>query len=286
MRSQPSLWRLTAQLATDVGVQLPAEGQRVCVVGCGTSFFMGQAFAAYRERKCGYETDAFPASEAPLQRKYDLVIALSRSGTTTEVLEAVREVRQGSGTQVLAVTAVSGSPLVELASRSVVLGFADEGAVVQTRFATCALLLLLLSCGWDAGASAARAEQILDEGAPEEIGGTRQFVFLGRGLAAGVANEAALKLRESAGAWSEAYPSMEFRHGPVAAAGGGTLVWSMDAIDPALTAEARATGARVLSGGDPLSELVRVHLAAERLAAAAGLDPDAPPHLSRSVVLS
>lgn len=285
LRSQPALWKLAALRASEAASELPYAGQRVCVVGCGTSYYMGRAFAAYREGRCGYETDAFPASEVPTGRSYGLFVALSRSGTTTEVLDVVREV--GARTPVLAITAEPSSPLVDLATSSVVLEFADEAAVVQTRFATCALLFLLSGCGWDVEASAARAEKVLSEGPPAEVGAARQYVFLGRGMAAAIASEAALKLRESAKAWAEAYPSMEFRHGPVAAVGEHTLVWSMDPLDPALASEARAAGSGVVSGGDdPLAELVRVHLAAESLAAAAGIDPDAPPNLARSVVIS
>lgn len=287
LRSQPALWRLMVTRASELAGELPCDGQRVCVVGCGTSYFMAQAFAAYREGHCGYKTDAFPASEARVGRGYDLVVALSRSGTTTEVLDVVQDVSERSHTPVLAITAVPGSPLVSLAGRSIVLDFADEAAVVQTRFATCALLLLLSGCGWDAQASATRAELVLSEGPPAEVGAVRQYVFLGRGMGAAIASEAALKLRESSGAWAEAYPSMEFRHGPIAAIGEHTLIWSMDALDASLSAEAVAAGSMVVSGGpDPVAELVRVHLAAELLAAAAGVDPDAPPNLSRSVILS
>lgn len=282
--SQPSVWRRSADTARRLRTELPLPGQRVAVVGCGTSWFMGQAFAAYRERQSGAETDAFAASEMPTGRPYDLVVALSRSGTTTEVLEVVEQLCRNR-TPVIAVTAVGGSPLVDLATRSVVLDFADEVAVVQTRFATGALLLLLSTCGWDVAASAARAEVVLAED-PVEIKAFEQFVFVGKGMAAGLASEAALKLRESARAWSEAYPAMEFRHGPISAVGTHTLVWSLDRIDTDLAAQAEATGASVTSGGDdPVVELVRVHRAAGQLAAARGLDPDSPVHLTRSVIL-
>lgn len=130
------------------------------------SFHGPRAFAAYRERECGYETDAFPASEAPVGRSYELVVALSRPGTTTEDLDFVREVRRHGRTSVLVVTATASSQLVELATHSVVLDFADEVAVVQTRFATSAFLLLLSGCGWDVKASSDRVQQVLAGGPP------------------------------------------------------------------------------------------------------------------------
>jgi len=75
---------------------------------------------------------------------------------------------------------------------------------------------------------------------PERV---RQVVFLGRGWSVGLAQEAALKVRESAQAWSEAYPAMEYRHGPISTAGPGTVVWSLVELPPGLAGEITQTGA-------------------------------------------
>src|SRR5215204_3145168 len=85
--SQPDCWAQAAELAPAVHDVLPVRGERVAVVGCGTSWFVAQAYAALREAAGLGETDAFAASEAPLGRRYDRVLTLSRSGTTTEVVE-------------------------------------------------------------------------------------------------------------------------------------------------------------------------------------------------------
>ena len=69
--SQPACWRQAAGLAAQVGRSLPASGERVAVVGCGTSWFMAQSYAAAREQAGQGETDAFTASEMPLGRHYD-----------------------------------------------------------------------------------------------------------------------------------------------------------------------------------------------------------------------
>ena len=71
-------------MAITVRAELPQPGDRVAVVGCGTSFYMARAVAALREAHGGGETDAFPASEFPIGRSYDRIVAISRSGTTTE----------------------------------------------------------------------------------------------------------------------------------------------------------------------------------------------------------
>src|SRR5690606_4228091 len=108
LRSQPEVWRRAADLTGDA--PLPGRGERVAIIGCGTWWFMAQAYAALRERADdGGLTDAWVASEAPLHREYDVVVALSRSGTTTEVVEAVGRVP--AGTRTLAVVADPDTPL-------------------------------------------------------------------------------------------------------------------------------------------------------------------------------
>jgi fructoselysine-6-P-deglycase FrlB-like protein len=113
----------------------------------------------------------------------------------------------------------------------------------------------------------------------------RQFVFLGRAWTVGLAREAALKVREAVLAWSEAYPAMEYRHGPISVAGEGT-VWPLEQRRAEPAREGRATASRLGAAvGDPIAELVRAQCLTVALADARGLDPDRPRHLSRSVVL-
>src|ERR1051325_11178040 len=153
--SQPAAWRRAAARAGEVSHFLPAPGLSVCAVGCGTSLYMAQAWAALREA-CGHgRTDAFAASEVPTGRAYDVVVALSRSGTTTEVAHALA---RANGARTLAITAVAGTPVAEAADEVVVLDFADEQSVVQTRFATTALTLLRAHEGVDVAPSAADAD--------------------------------------------------------------------------------------------------------------------------------
>jgi len=283
LRSQPELWRRAARLARD-GTPLPAVGERVALIGCGTSLYVAQAVARYREAQGLGETDAFPASEFPANRAYDTLVAVSRSGTTTEVVRAVASV--SPHTRVVVVTATEDSPLARAASDLILLSFADEESIVQTRFATSTLALILTSLGWDIETSAEHAGAQLSIGAPRVAEDTLQFVFLGRGMAAAIASEAALKMREVLGAWTEAYPTMEFRHGPISALTERSLVWVLDHEEPSIDEQIERTGARLFRPeGDPLVELVRVHLVAEHLASVRGIDVDRPRFLTRSVVL-
>jgi fructoselysine-6-P-deglycase FrlB-like protein len=115
----------------------------------------------------------------------------------------------------------------------------------------------------------------------------RQSTFLGTGGTYGLANEAALKLREAAGMWTEAYPAMEYRHGPVAVTGPGSIVWLFGTPPDGLGGEiAEAGGTAWFSDEDPLAELVRVQRVAVALARDRGLDPDRPRNLARSVILT
>jgi len=283
--SQPACWRRADQLAADVAGILPARGERVAVAGCGTSWFMAQSYAAAREASGHGETDAFAASEMPPGRAYDRVLVLSRSGTTTEILQLLDRLRGTAPT--VAITAVPATPVALAAGAVIDLGFADEESVIQTRFATTELVLLRASLGADPGPAAEAAERVLAEPLPADMLAARQFTFLGTGWTYGLANEAALKLREAAGMWTEAYPAMEYRHGPVAATGEGSIVWAFGVPPDGLGEEIAAAGGTAwFSGEDPLAELVRVQRVAVALARARGLDPDRPRNLARSVILT
>ena len=279
------MWRQAAAHVESLRAKLPAAGERLGLIGCGTSLYVAQAVAAYREQQGAGETDAYAASEVVLDRPWAQVVALSRSGTTTEVIDALQALPTSVGT--LAITGSEDSPLAQVAGDELNLAFADEQSVVQTRFATTALSLMLSLYGWDVEASAQRAEACLEEPLPSWAGDIEQFVFLGTGVAAALANEAALKFREILCTWSESYPTMEYRHGPISAINERSLVWILDDQETSIDAQIRATGARVIRGqGDPLAELVRVHHFAEGLTELRGINPDEPPHLTRSIVLT
>jgi fructoselysine-6-P-deglycase FrlB-like protein len=282
--SQPACWRRALAGLDRWREALPRQGERVAAVGCGTSWYMALAYAVAREQAGGGLTDAFAASEVPAGRGYDRVLAITRSGTTTDVLDLLAALRGRCPT--VAVTADPATPVRELAGSLVVLDFADERAVVQTRFATTALALLRAHLGHDLAGPLADAEQALAAGLPAGAVRRRQFTFLGRGWSVGLAHEAALKLREAARAWAEAYPAMEYRHGPVSVSDAGSVVWFLGPPPPGLADEAARTGALVVAEPrDPMAELLRAQRLAAAIAAAKGLDPDRPRGLGRSVVL-
>ena len=285
LNSQPECWIRAAQGADADKSALPVAGERVAIVGCGTSFFMAQAAAVLREQAGQGETDAFAASEFPYGRPYDRVVALTRSGTTTEVLELLGRLR--GRTRTTAITADPHTPVMECADDTVVLAFADERSVVQTRFATTALTLLRAHFGLHTDTVVTDARTALQTPLPEGLVDCTQFTFLGRGWSVGLAQEAALKMREASLAWTEAYPAMEYRHGPISITTRGRATWMLGEAPEGLARQVRDTGGLWVAGSlDPLAELVRVQRLAVAVAAARGLDPDQPRHLTRSVILA
>jgi fructoselysine-6-P-deglycase FrlB-like protein len=286
INSQPAIWRTAlSEHASRATALLTMRGERVLVIGCGTSAFIAESFAALRESAGFGETDAAYASEPRPWRSYDAVIAISRSGTTSEVIAAIDALP--NGVRVVAVTGVAGSPVAERADEVLLLDFADERSVVQTRFPSTFLLLARAAFGEDVAALPDEAEQSLAEPLPIDVASYEHFVYLGSGWTYGLAQEAALKIREAAQAWSESYPLLDYRHGPLAVADARTLVWMVGRVERSLVADIERTGATVVtSAHDPLVELTMAQRLAVEIAAARGLNPDEPRNLTRSIVLA
>lgn len=282
--SQPSCWRQAASLAPELAPLLRSPGERVAFVGCGTSWFMAQVLASWREAAGYGESDAFTASEMP-DRRYDRLVAITRSGTTTEVVDLLRELHGRIPTAV--VLGDLDTPAAGAADTVVDLSFADEQSVVQTRFATSTLALFRAAYGADVAALAEDAERAVAEPLEPGLAEAEQVSFLGRGWTIGLAHEAALKFRETSSSWAESYPAMDYRHGPVAIAAPGRVVWMFGEPPAGLADEVRAAGAIFVSSDrDPMVHLVLAQRVAVARAVALGSDPDAPRNLTRSVVLA
>ncbi len=297
--SQPEVWKRAIEQCeleqAKAGHLLPADGERVAVVGCGTSWFMAQSYAAAREAAGKGVTDAFAASEAFLNhnsagRQYDAVIAITRSGTTTEVLELLEAVRGKAVSGKPRTVALIGdvnSPITTLADAVIGLPYADEKSVVQTRFATTALVYLLTSLGIELGTAIEDARTAVTEAVSQELLDAEQFTFLGTGWTVGLAHEAGLKMREAVQGWTESYAAMEYRHGPISIAAPGRVTWIFGPQPEGLDADMSRTGALyVNTGKHPLAELARVHKVTLERARVRGLNPDLPRNLTRSVVLN
>jgi fructoselysine-6-P-deglycase FrlB-like protein len=282
--SQPGCWSRAIEMAGSAGTALPGPGERVAAIGCGSSLNVARCYAALREAAGQGETDAFPASEVPA-RRYDRLVYISRTGTTTEVLDALR--RAPRDTPATAITADPDAPLAREARHVVLLDFADERSVVSSRFITSSIVLLRAQLGTDVRSLPAEAEREVARPLPPEWAERAEFTFLGCGWAAPVADEAALKLREASRTWAESYPAMEYRHGPISVSDENTVVWALGEVPSDLLADAGRTGATVIaSDADPLVALIGAQRLAAALAERKGIDPDQPRALSRSVILA
>jgi fructoselysine-6-P-deglycase FrlB-like protein len=283
IRSQPDCWQTAAVGAPRHRDLLPAPGERVAVIGCGTSLYIARAYSWLRESLGHGTTDAWPASEARLGRGYDRLLAITRSGTTTEVLTTVASY-PGKAT---VITATEDTPARSLAGTIALPGF-DELSVVQTRFATSVLALLRAHLGEDLEPVIAQARSVLAGlvVCPDAVRSADQITFTGMGLGAALADEAALKLRESTRSWAESYHETEYRHGPISIAQPGRAVWVFGPLVPGFARDVAATGAHLEHrDADPMAELVRVHLLCLLRATDLGMDPASPRNLTRSVIL-
>jgi glucosamine 6-phosphate synthetase-like amidotransferase/phosphosugar isomerase protein len=202
--------------------------------------------AGKRRPRC---SDAFAASEAFVNRDYDAIIDLTRSGTTAEALELVQANR--GRTLIVGIVGDAFSPLVDQVDDVTTLPFADAKSVVETMFASTALALLRSSFGQDLNTVMTDSD---------------------RAIAASQS-------------WTESYPAMEHGHGPSSIAATGRVAWLFGKT-PARLENAAGTGARfVTSDLDPLAELIRAQKLGILRARAKGPNSDFPRHLARCVIL-
>jgi glucosamine--fructose-6-phosphate aminotransferase (isomerizing) len=261
--SGPDLWQ---------SLGLPSFS-RVAVLGCGTSLNAGRAIAGLLGRVGDVPHQSIVASEAgeAILEPDTLVIALSQSGETADVLRALDTLQPRSGS-VLAITNATHSALGRRADAVMSCHAGPEVGVAASKTFTAQLLT-----GACMAVSALVASGRLDpfdaqrltgdlKRVPELLGqalaGSRQavppligglvdapgFVFLGRGAATVFADEGALKLKELTYRWAESYPAGELKHGPLALIEQGTPVVVVGDLDERLRtsiAEVEARGGQV-----------------------------------------
>jgi glucosamine--fructose-6-phosphate aminotransferase (isomerizing) len=237
--SQPIVWRTTLDtFAATQAALLRFLAERafegVIVIGCGSTHYVAQTAAAILTHRAGIPARALPSSELWLfpdavATEQKLLLAISRSGTTTETLRATERFREVSGGPVLAVTCYPESALARQTDFTLVAPDAQEQSVAQTRSLTSMLLLTQALT-----ATLARDEGMLEHlhrlpdaledvmrrigDLPQRLGtdlDIERIFFLGGGPLYGLANEAMLKTKEMSLTYSEAYHPLEFRHGPM-----------------------------------------------------------------------
>ncbi len=246
--SQPQVWRATLD-----AFEFDREGladffdqtdfDQILVVGCGSTHYLAQTAAAMIAHRSGISARACPASELWLfpdtvLKDRTLLVAVSRSGTTTETLRALERFQELGAAPALAVTCHPESQLAQQAGFVLAAPDAQERSIAQTRsFASMVLLILGLTATLaHDGEMLERLHQLPDAlhdlvdrlgDLPRRLGAdlnTERIFFLGEGPLYGLANEAMLKVKEMSLSYSEAYHSLEFRHGPMSMVNERTLV--------------------------------------------------------------
>jgi glucosamine--fructose-6-phosphate aminotransferase (isomerizing) len=119
---------------------------RIVTTGCGSTYYLGKSAAYFLALYTGHAVQALPASEVWLNPKLfpvqdTLLLAISRSGTTTETIQAVDRFRREGGAAVAVVTCYPENPLAEMADVVLSAASAQEESVVQTRSFTSMYLL-------------------------------------------------------------------------------------------------------------------------------------------------
>jgi len=242
--SQPDAWQnLLVRLDTGQGVPLLSldDFDDVLMVGSGTSYYLALAAADWVSRRHAIAVRAVPSCEIVLDphqaRKVPehkrLVIAISRSGESSELILAITALR-ATDTVILAVSCCAGSSLMRLADRHMLIAEGFEDGLVMLRSFTSMLLALQYQFGSVDDRAALRTlpaagRDILGRyiGALRDLARRQpfdRFVYLASGASYPIALEASLKVQEMAIATSEAYPSLEYRHGPMANADRHTLM--------------------------------------------------------------
>lgn len=211
---------------------------RVYLVGSGTSLNACEASREYMEHILGVEVSVFAPSAPPvIHGGKPLVIMVSQSGKSTNSLAFLQGARE-RGLPVATFTAGVDVPVAMIADCAVDLGVGNETAGPKTRGYTCSVLCLYLAAleaARESGrlASTACGEELalLQETIDcaeenlkrcdsfyrrhlETLKGAAHYLFVGKGCAAAVAKEAALKVLETLCFPAAGYEFEEYLHGP------------------------------------------------------------------------
>jgi glucosamine--fructose-6-phosphate aminotransferase (isomerizing) len=252
--------------------------------------------------------------EADVDYSGYLVVALSQSGATPEIVETAARMRR-SGAVVVGITNEPGSPLTQVGDLTLLTDAGPELAVPATKTVTAQMLAVdgiaaafdpsLVTTADLAALPAAVASLVADPGPAEAVAGrwpqARRLIVTGRGLAYAAALETALKIKETARVHAEGLSSADLLHGPIAALDTNLPVIVVSGGDR-FAADEAALAARLATEGVPYAVCGRAGdlplpaasvvtapflatVRGQQLALAAsllrGLNPDAPAGLSK-----
>ncbi|MFC0697561.1 SIS domain-containing protein [Paraburkholderia humisilvae] len=291
-------------------------------VARGSSDHAASYFASLAMSRLGVPVASLPMSvatlqQAPLRVREQLAIAFSQSGKSPDLVGTMAALRNAGALTVAAVNAPQ-SPLADICEWQLPLLAGPEVSVAATKSYIAMLSVSAqLVARWQRDGALLGALQSLPDAlqkagaldwskAIDELRGIERMIVIGRGLGLAIAQEAALKLKETSGIQAEAFSSAEVRHGPMELIDRDypLLVFALPGPEQAgllqLARDMQARGARVLLAApdsiaertlplvstahpalDPIAAILSFYVMAAGLAAARGRNPDAPRHLNK-----
>jgi glucosamine--fructose-6-phosphate aminotransferase (isomerizing) len=329
--SQPEAWAAALKVMYEtrqnmLDLEPTRRYRQVLFTGCGSTYYLSLAAASLTQELTGLPARAFPSSELWLYPRSSyvdgksLLVAVSRSGETTETLRACEAFLADKHGDLLTLTCYNDMPLAKMGQLSLVFPSGKEQSVAQTRaFSTLYLATVALASLWagraDLFSSLARlpaaGQKVLEQVVPltAELGpdmAIDRFYWLGSGPRYGLACELSLKMKEMSLSHSEPFHFLEFRHGPKSMVTKSSLVVGLQSSvngsrEAAVLADVKNLGGRVLDMAEAgstvrfesgLDEAIRnvLYLPVGQLIAlkrsiSKGLNPDRPMNLDTVVKL-
>lgn len=282
--SQPEAWAAALKVLDEtrrnvLDLEPRHRFENIIFTGCGSTYYLSLAAAALTQELTGLPCRAFPASELWLYpgssyaAAKTLLVAVSRSGETTETLRACQAFLDGKRGSLLTLSCCGDMPLSKMGALNIVLPSGLEQSVAQTRaFSTLYLGTVALACLWagrndlfttlsklpEAGTRLMKSYSSL----ASELGrdtSLDRFYWLGSGPRQGLACELSLKMKEMSLSHSEPFHFMEFRHGPKSMVTPSTLTIGLCSAvngqqEAAVLEDVNALGGRVLAIAESSSE--------------------------------
>jgi len=329
IKSQTEAWAQALDVTRAASLPNINDYEQVIFTGCGSTYYLSLAAAALYQELTGRAARAVPAGELLLNSAASvgrnsissyLLVAVSRSGTTTETVKAVEKFKQEKRGDVIVISNYD-EVLSRSADMNIVIPKGREESVAQTRSFASMYVAATAFCARMAG----RGDLIEAMGELPRIGELvignyeawaktigenldfDRFYFLGSGIRYGLACEANLKMKEMTLTHSEPFHFLEFRHGPMSMVGESSVVCGLlseqnRVHEARVLSEMEALGATVAGLGESEADVVFesgipesvcgvLYLPALQLMAfhhslAKGLNPDRPNNLTAVVKLN
>jgi glucosamine--fructose-6-phosphate aminotransferase (isomerizing) len=279
IKGQTEAWKQALESIRISRLPTADEFEQTIFIGCGSTYYLALAAAALYQQLTGRSATAIPSGElllnpeACLTDQKTLLVAISRSGTTSETILAVDHIKSSGKGKIVTISCYN-QELSRLGDTNIVIPKGQERSVAQTRsFAS----MYLTAVGF--AARMAGREDLLENMKPlpemglkliqkyESLSRTLgrdltndRFYFLGSGILYGLACEANLKMKEMTLTHSEPFHFLEFRHGPMSMVNEGSVVIGLVSEknhiqEMAVLSEMEALGGKVVSIGESGREI-------------------------------